>query len=44
MTDSDVRAETAEHLHHWTLASAHPTSAGWIRYERCACGRVRIRD
>lgn len=25
----------------WTTASSHPTSEGWVSYQRCSCGAVR---
>lgn len=27
--------------HSWTTASSHPTSEGWVSYQRCRCGAVR---
>jgi hypothetical protein len=28
--------------HRWTTTSSHLTSDGWVRYQRCLCGRTRI--
>ncbi|MFC7619394.1 hypothetical protein [Microlunatus sp. GCM10028923] len=33
----------ASHLHHWTTVSQHRTSEGAVAYERCDCGRWRVR-
>ncbi len=27
--------------HRWITASSHPTSEGWVSYQRCSCGAVR---
>jgi hypothetical protein len=31
------------HVHQWTTRSQHRTSEGAISYERCGCGRWRVR-
>jgi hypothetical protein len=33
---------SVEHLHSWTIASAHHTSNGLVTYYRCQCGRHRV--
>ncbi len=30
------------HQHDWSTESAHATSEGWIRYEKCRCGTYRV--
>nr|WP_189179980.1 hypothetical protein [Microbispora rosea] len=31
-----------QHAHHWTEASRHRTSQGWVVYRRCACRMWQI--
>ncbi|WP_165436479.1 hypothetical protein [Amycolatopsis suaedae] len=28
--------------HRWITTSAHVTSEGWVRYQRCHCGQTRV--
>ena len=36
--------ESHQHVHDWTTTSWHATSEGAIAYERCRCGRWRVRS
>jgi hypothetical protein len=28
--------------HRWETTSSHVTSDGWVRYQQCACGLIRV--
>jgi hypothetical protein len=40
---NDGRMTPRPHVHDWTTASQHATSEGTISYQRCGCGRWRVR-